>query len=47
MISKNGLEIVIPKSDDISACAKAYINAYKAEPWNEAYELAEIEKMWL
>ena len=38
------MKIIIPKSDDVPACAKVYINAYKAEPWNEAYEISEIEK---
>ena len=35
---------MIPKPDDIPSCARAYINAYKAEPWNEEYETSEIEK---
>ena len=38
------MKIMIPKPDDIPSCARAYINAYKAEPWNEEYETSEIEK---
>ena len=38
------MKIIIPKLDDIPACVKAYINAYKAEPWNEEYESTEVEK---
>lgn len=38
------MTIIIPKQDDIPKCAKVYINAYKMEPWNEAYELSEVEK---
>lgn len=37
------IKIIIPKPDDIPACAKVYINAYKAEPWNEMYEISEVE----
>lgn len=35
---------MIPKPDDIPFCIRAYINAYKVEPWNEEYETSEIEK---
>ena len=38
------MKIIIPKSNDIPACAKAYINAYKTEPWNETYEVTAVEK---
>lgn len=36
--------IIIPKLDDIPVCANIYQNSYKVEPWNEHYELSEIEK---
>lgn len=36
--------IVIPKIEDIQACAKLYANAYKTEPWNETYEVTEVER---
>lgn len=38
------MKIIVPKTDDIPACAKAYINAYIAEPWNEEYESIDVEK---
>lgn len=38
------MQIIIPKPNNIPSCAKAYINAYNAEPWNEEYEISEIEK---
>ena len=37
------MKIVIPKLDDIPACAKVYINAYKVEPWNEEYKISDVE----
>lgn len=43
MVSKIEKRILIPKPDDISTCAKIYINAYKTGPWNEAYDVFEIE----
>ena len=36
--------IVIPKIEDIQAYAKLYVNAYQTEPWNEEYEISEVEK---
>ena len=38
------MNIVVPKLEDIQACAKVYVNAYKTEPWNEEYEISEVEK---
>ena len=38
------MKIIIPKLEDISVCAKIYQNSYKKEPWNEEYEISEIEK---
>lgn len=38
------VRIIIPKEKDIPACANVYIEAYKAEPWNEVYETSEVEK---
>lgn len=38
------LMLIIPKQDDIPTCAKVYINAYQTEPWNEEYEISEVEK---
>lgn len=35
--------IKIPESKDISECAKMYVSAYRAEPWEEIYEEAEVE----
>lgn len=35
--------IKIPESKDISECAKVYVSAYSAEPWEEVYEEAEVE----
>ena len=35
--------IKIPESKDISDCAKVYVSAYSSEPWEEAYEEAEVE----
>ena len=35
--------IIVPEDKDVRACAKVYIEAYKAEPWREAYEAAEVE----
>lgn len=36
--------IVIPKIEDIQACAKLYVTAYQTEPWNETYEVTEVER---
>ena len=38
------MNIVIPKLEDVQACAKVYVNAYQTEPWNEEYEISEVEK---
>lgn len=38
------MNIVIPKLEEVQACAKVYINAYQTEPWNEEYEMSEVEK---
>ena len=38
------MHIMIPKRKDVQACAKVYMAAYGAEPWNETYEAAEVEK---
>jgi GNAT superfamily N-acetyltransferase len=38
------MDIIIPKKEDISACAEVYISAYGAEPWNEKYERKSVEK---
>ena len=38
------MKIIIPKLEDISVCANIYRNIYKTEPWNEEYEISEIEK---
>jgi len=38
------MNIVIPQLEDVQVCAKVYINAYKTEPWNEEYEISEVEK---
>ena len=38
------MNIVIPETKDIFACAGVYISAYKAEPWNETYEKSVVEK---
>ena len=35
--------IIIPERKDIPACAKVYLAAYQAEPWNEPYEASEVE----
>lgn len=43
-IMEKQIKVISPKLDDIPACAKVYINAYKAEPWNEDYESTEVEK---
>ena len=40
------MNIVVPKSEDVYACAKVYVNAYKTEPWNEEYEISEVEKIY-
>lgn len=37
------MRIFIPKIDDIQACAKVYMTAYGTEPWNEGYEVSEVE----
>lgn len=36
--------IVVHKIEDVLACAKVYVNAYQTEPWNEEYEISEVEK---
>ena len=36
--------IIIPKLEDIQAYAKLYVNAYQTEPWNETYEVTEVER---
>lgn len=38
------MNIVIPKSKEVQACAKVSVNAYKTELWNEEYEISEVEK---
>ena len=38
------MNIVVPKLENVPACAKVYVNAYKTEPWNEEYEISEVEK---
>lgn len=38
------MNIAIPKIEDIKACAQVYVDAYKTEPWNEVYEISEVEK---
>ncbi|MBQ2902059.1 MAG: GNAT family N-acetyltransferase [Agathobacter sp.] len=38
------MNIVIPKLEEVQACAKVYVNAYQTEPWNEEYEISEVEK---
>lgn len=38
------MQIKIPELLDISACAKVYMSAYEGEPWNEVYEVVEVEK---
>ena len=38
------MKIFVPKEKEIPLCAEVYISAYKAEPWNEAYEKNEVEK---
>ena len=40
------MKIFVPKEKDIPLCAEVYISAYKAEPWNEAYEKNEVENMF-
>lgn len=35
--------IKIPKSKEISQCARVYIAAYHAEPWKEEYEAESVE----
>lgn len=37
------MKIIVPGHKDIAACAKVYIAAYKVEPWNEIYEVSEVE----
>lgn len=36
------MELVIPKQEDLPACARAYCSAYSVPPWNEAYDETEI-----
>ena len=38
------MNIIIPKKEDISACAEVYISAYGAEPWNEKYDKTSVER---
>ena len=38
------MKIMIPKAGDIQACAKVYVSAYNTEPWNEIYDISEVEK---
>ena len=38
------MNIVVPKLENVQACVKVYINAYQTEPWNEEYEISEVEK---
>ena len=38
------MKIVIPQTEDIIACAKVYISAYNAEPWNEKYDILDVER---
>ena len=38
------MKIMIPKEEDIQACAKVYASAYNIEPWNERYDILEVEK---
>jgi len=37
------MHIIIPKRKDVPACAKVYLAAYQADPWNETYEPSEVE----
>lgn len=34
---------MIPEFKDIRACTNVYIEAYRGEPWNEIYEVSEVE----
>ena len=38
------MDIIIPKKEDIPACAEVYISAYGAEPWNEKYDKPSVER---
>jgi len=38
------MNIVVPKLENVQACAKLYVNAYQTEPWNETYEVTEVER---
>lgn len=37
------MQIRVPETKDIKACANVYITAYKAKPWEEIYEQSEAE----
>ena len=37
------MEIIIPQIENIIACAKVYISAYNTEPWNEKYNISDVE----
>lgn len=38
------MKIIIPQIEDIIVCAKVYISAYSTEPWNEKYDISDVEK---
>lgn len=38
------MKIITPKEDDVKVCAKVYISAYNAEPWNEVFDILEVER---
>lgn len=37
------MHIIIPGMQEVQACAKVYMEAYKATPWNEINETSEVE----
>ena len=38
------MKIITAKAEDIQACAKVYVSAYNVEPWNEVYDILEVER---
>ena len=36
--------LFVPEKENISGCAEVYVSAYGAEPWNEKYDSAAVEK---
>lgn len=38
------IRMIAPEYADVMKCAEVYITAYSVEPWNEKYNISDVEK---